>query len=280
MKVFLVPNLNKELAYDAAAKAVEALISHGADVLLDEKTRTALSFEAVHYCNVNDALKNCDAIVTIGGDGTLLHIADKSAGKPLLGINVGRLGFLATVEFDEISSKLARLAKGEYTIDRRSMLDITILGKEKKCLHALNDIIISKPNISNTIDVDIYCDGIPVNSFRGDGVIVATPTGSTAYSLSAGGPVLDARIEGILVTPVCAHGLHNPPMVFSANRKLRITVSAYDCIDAQFSIDGKDGQSIECGETVAISLASEYMTLVCFNEADQFEAIDKKLKGR
>ncbi len=280
MKVYIIPNLNKELAYDAAAKAVDVLSEHGAQILINKELITLLSFDNVQYISAEHALNECDVIVTIGGDGTLLHIADKSAGKPMLGINVGRLGFLATVEFDEIYTKLARLAVGDYTIDKRSMLDIMISGNEKKHFNALNDIIISKPNISNTIDVDIYCDEIPVNKFRGDGVIVATPTGSTAYSLSAGGPVLDARIEGIIVTPICAHGLHNPPVVFSSNRKMRIKVSTYDGTDAMFSIDGKDGHSIKCGETVAVSLADEYMKLVCFNEADQFEAIDKKLKGR
>ena len=143
----------------------------------------------------------------------------------------------------------------------------------------LNDVVLSKKGVGQTVDVRIYCDGTLVNEYRGDGVVVATPTGSTAYSLSAGGPVLDARISGLVVTPICAHSMHSPPMVFSAQRKLLIrVVSSQE--GAVLCCDGTEGPTVYSDETVEVTLGQRTISLVSFDEAEQFRAIDKKLKGR
>ena len=177
--------------------------------------------------------------------------------------------------------KLERLVHGEYILDRRSILSVSVDGQNRFRQTALNDVVISKSGISQTVDVEIFCDDILVNHYQGDGVVIATPTGSTAYSLSAGGPVLDAHIAGLVVTPICAHSLHSPSMVFSAGRRLRVSLSSpLGPHNALLSCDGRSPETISCQDTVDVALSDKYISLICFNEADQFEAIDKKLKGR
>ena len=201
MTVFLIPNLKKENAVPTALRAAKTLRGAGARVLLSDAVREYFVGMGQEFAEDAKAFELCDVIVTVGGDGTILHAARQSLGynKPLLGINIGRMGFLATVEAYEME-KLERLAHGEYILDRRSILSVSVDGQNRFRQTALNDVVISKSGISQTVDVEIFCDDILVNHYQGDGVVIATPTGSTAYSLSAGGPVLDAHIAGLVVT--------------------------------------------------------------------------------
>ncbi|WP_367925224.1 NAD(+)/NADH kinase [uncultured Ruthenibacterium sp.] len=283
MTVFLALNLGKEQSVPIARKVIAIFQRLNVQVILEKRAFPFFQQETfVRFMLQNDALSECDIIITIGGDGTILHIARYSlgSGKPLFGINLGRMGFLATVEENELETKLARLVKGDYTLDQRRLLSVSVQGKNTFQKYALNDLVVFKRSIAQTVDVQIWCDDILVNHYQGDGVVVATPTGSTAYSLSAGGPVLDARISGLVVTPICAHSMHSPPMVFSAERKLRIQVSSPTQEFAFLSCDGMQEEQIARDDIVDVSLSAHYISLICFNEADQFEAIDKKLKGR
>ena len=190
MTVFLIPNLKKENAVPTALRAAKTLRGAGARVLLSDAVREYFVGMGQEFAEDAKAFELCDVIVTVGGDGTILHAARQSLGynKPLLGINIGRMGFLATVEAYEME-KLERLVHGEYILDRRSILSVSVDGQNRFRQTALNDVVISKSGISQTVDVEIFCDDILVNHYQGDGVVIATPTGSTAYSLSAGGPV-------------------------------------------------------------------------------------------
>lgn len=281
MIVFLIPNLSKPAAVQTTCCVIQTLRACKAEVVLQNSVKHAFANLSVAFLDDAQALACCDVIVTVGGDGTILHAARQSIGwdKPLLGINLGRVGFLATMEADE-PQKLERLVKGQYTLDKRRVLNVYVGGETGFCQTALNEVVVAKTLISQTIDVKIYCDDILVNEYLGDGVIIATPTGSTAYSLSAGGPVLDARIAGFVVTPICAHSMHSPPMVFSAERRLRVAVSAPNPCTAHISCDGRADESISYGDTIEVAYSDTFISLVSFNEASQFEAIDKKLKGR
>ena len=205
MKIYLIPNLSKSAARKTAVSVIEQLVQLGAEILMDESISDELKAPRVLWAREQQALADCDVIVTIGGDGTILHAARKAmeAGKPIMGINRGRMGFLATAESGE-HEKLARLVSGDWKIDKRTTLAVRTSGRSFFEVFPLNDVVLSKKGVGQTVDVRIYCDGTLVNEYRGDGVVVATPTGSTAYSLSAGGPVLDARISGLVVTPICA----------------------------------------------------------------------------
>ena len=237
MTVFLIPNLKKENAVPTALRAAKTLRGAGARVLLSDAVREYFVGMGQEFAEDAKAFELCDVIVTVGGDGTILH--------------------------------------------RRSILSVSVDGQNRFRQTALNDVVISKSGISQTVDVEIFCDDILVNHYQGDGVVIATPTGSTAYSLSAGGPVLDAHIAGLVVTPICAHSLHSPSMVFSAGRRLRVSLSSpLGPHNALLSCDGRSPETISCQDTVDVALSDKYISLICFNEADQFEAIDKKLKGR
>ena len=283
MRVFLVLNLSKEQSIPIARKAISIFQRLGVSVVLEQSAHPFFASDSsILFMQRSAAVPFCDVIITVGGDGTILHVARYclGSGKPLFGINLGRMGFLATVEAYELDKKLSRLVAGDYTLDERRILAVEVHGRNTFRKYALNDLVVFKGGVGQTLDVCIWCDGISVNQYQGDGVVVATPTGSTAYSLSAGGPVLDARISGLVVTPVCAHSLHSPPMVFSAERKLRIQVSSPTREFAFLSCDGMKEEQITRDDVVEVSLSSRFVSLICFNEADQFEAIDKKLKGR
>ncbi len=282
MTVYLIRNPTKPMATAVCLQAVEILLKVGAVVILPPELRPLCDFEGVEYEMPHEALCRADAIVTVGGDGTILHAAKECLqyDKPILGINLGRTGFLATCEIEEMQPKLSMLAKGNFQLDNRVLLKATVDGNSNHALIALNDIVIYKGRRLQTIDYDIYCDNILVNHCRGDGVIVATPTGSTAYSMSAGGPILDAHIRGLVVTTICAHALQNPAIVFAADRRITIQVNSADRNKIYISSDGGQEELLRDGGYVQVELSDKSVKLITFNPADQFDAIDNKLRGR
>lgn len=279
MKIYLIPNTSRPEALDTATRAVD-ILAQEAEILVDEACRAAFAGKPVTACADEIAWENCDLAVTVGGDGTILHAARNTMvhNKPLLGINTGRLGFLTIVENNELE-KLRRISRGEYTIEERSVLSFEDDGRENNDL-ALNDVVLFKESAERTISLDIYCDDVLVSSFRGDGVVFATPTGSTAYSMSAGGPILDARLPGIIVTQICAHIVQMPPMVFAADRSLRVISRGREYENVFVSCDGMPSRQLPAREPVTIRQASQTVPMIQFSDADQLKSIDKKLKGR
>ena len=282
MKVYIVPNTTKPRAVPVALQAADILRHSGAEVILDPVFQLSHKKQSIHYLPSEQAFSACDVVITVGGDGTILHIAKEClyANKPILGINLGRTGFLATCEVEEIPQKLSALAEGRYELDRRTLLKAYLEGEEPMTRTALNDVVIYKGSRLQTIDFKVYCDDILVNRCAGDGVILATPTGSTAYSLSAGGPILDTHIQGIVVTMICAHSLHQPSMVFAADRKIRIEVDGRNRNEVFLSTDGTTEHQLQNKCNIQVELLKECLYLITFNPADQFDAIDKKLRGR
>lgn len=278
----LVPNIQKTGAMQTAARAAEILHRQGVKVLLAQQPGEECSVPHAQSLPRKAAFEEADLLITVGGDGTILHAARYSlaCNKPILGINLGRTGFLATCELDEMEEKLSLLAKGEYTLDRRMLLDVLAKTDPPLRQTALNDTVLYKSDMLHTIDFSVFCDGILVNRSRGDGVIVATPTGSTAYSLSAGGPILDAAVQGIVVTPICAHSLQRPPMVFSASRRLTIQLDTAGRQEVYICSDGAEQTLLPHGCEIEITRSQQYVQLISFYMADQFHAIDQKLKGR
>ena len=267
MTVYISPNPGKEQAADTARRAAQLLLMQGAVVLMRDDLKESCYVEGVQYLPLEECLPRTDVILTIGGDGTILHEANFTLQyqKPILGINIGRCGFLATCEVDEMEEKLAALVRGEYLLDSRMLLYVRVLGEDGWEGHALNSI---------------YCDDILVEHYRGDGVIVATPTGSTAYSLAAGGPILDSQTKGIVVTPICPHSLTSPAMVFAQERKINICVGQVIDNEVFLSCDGAAEYPLSAGSTAEIRLSDQIVQLVTFSRADQFQAIDQKLRSR
>ena len=279
MQGYIIPNLGKANSRACTFAVARVMEKCGITAVMPEAMQREFPIRSVLFQPKEQGLKNSDFIIAIGGDGTILHIAQDAVryDVPVLGINAGRVGFLATIEREE-TELIAKIASGDYQIENRMLIEASV-GTEN--CWAVNDIVLTRGEYSRIVDIDILCDGNPLYSLRGDGVILATPTGSTAYSLSAGGPVLDAHIAGLVVTPICAHSLHSPSMVFSAGRRLRVSLSSpLGPHNALLSCDGRSPETISCQDTVDVALSDKYISLICFNEADQFEAIDKKLKGR
>ena len=282
MIVYISPNPGKEQAAVTAQRAARLLMGRGAAVLMREELKSTCGTEGVQYLPLEECLSRTDVILTIGGDGTILHEANLTLQyqKPILGINLGRCGFLATCEVDEMKEKLSALVRGEYLLDSRMLLYVRVLGKDGWEGHALNDVVVTKGRLQQAIDFSIYCDDILVEHYRGDGVIVATPTGSTAYSLAAGGPILDSQTKGIVVTPICPHSLTSPAMVFAQERKINICVGQVVDDEVFLSCDGAAEYPLSAGSTAEVRLSDQVVQLVTFSKADQFQAIDQKLRSR
>ena len=282
MTVYISPNPGKAMAYGISQRAAQILLTHGAQVLMQDGLQAECMTMGVVYLSQKECLERTDVILTIGGDGTILHEANLSLEyrKPILGINLGRCGFLATCEVDEMEAKLSAVARGEYFLDNRMLLYVRVLGDDSWEGHALNDVVMTKGRLQQAVDFSIYCDDILVEHYRGDGVIVATPTGSTAYSLAAGGPILDSQTKGIVVTPICPHSLASPAMVFAQERKINLCVGQVADEEVFISCDGDAGYSVKAGATAEVRLSDQVVQLITFSKADQSQAIDQKLRGR
>jgi len=212
-------------------------------VLLDAECTRALGLPPEDGLPVTVLGSRCDLVVVVGGDGTLLHAARAMAAHrvPLVGINLGRLGFLVDVLPDQIQTALDAVLEGDYEADTRSLLSAAVIGDpaEGRAYAALNDVVIHKWNTARMIEFETYIDGVFVNAQRSDGLIVSTPTGSTAYALSGGGPLVDPSLDAILLVPICPHDLSNRPLVVPGASRIEIRVCGQDHGHAQMTCDGQ-----------------------------------------
>lgn len=244
----------------------------GIQVLLEESSAAMIGLKGI--C-LEELSRKSDFLVSIGGDGTLISVVRRSFDfdKPVLGINQGTLGFLTDIKYDEVENFLYSLLDGVYRIDNRMMIKGTAnLTK----FVAFNDIVISRKSISSMIKIDAKVDGKPFNSYYGDGVIISTPTGSTAYNLSVGGPVVFPLTEAFIVTPVAPHSLTQRPLVLPADFEIEFTIS--DVQGAVVIIDGQDIYEIEQNDSIKIEIASKKAKLIHRVERNYFEVLNEKLQ--
>ena len=218
-----------------------------------------------------------DFLVSLGGDGTLLSLVRKSYGfhKPVVGINAGTLGFLADVRISEVDTFLDNLLTGEYRIDDRMMIDgyiQTADGRQK--FHAFNDVVITRPSISHMVKIDASVDGEWFNSYRGDGLIISTPTGSTAYNLAAGGPVMYPLTQAFIMTPIAAHSLTQRPMILPSNFTIDFS-SPKDTVIVM--VDGQDDYEMMAGDVLVINGAQIGAKLLHKKERNYFSVLREKL---
>lgn len=214
-----------------------------------------------------------DVLVVVGGDGSLLRFASAAAGRnvPILGVNLGRIGFLSEIPKDGFLEAVRRIQAGAYRVEERMMLSCCVAGEP--CAHCLNDILVFKRSFSGTVLVDVRCDGQLVGSVFCDGVIASTPTGSTAYNLSAGGPVVTQNLDSIVVTPVCSHTLHVRPVVSSPD-----SVWTFDVHDCGFvAADGMKMRELSANDRVSVTKSDLRARFIRFGEQNVFELIEHKL---
>jgi len=236
----LVPNIFRDENLEFTKFFAKKLAAFGIDFAVQQKF--AEQFEG---CKTFDAsYAGIDAIITLGGDGTILH-AIRRVDLPILGVNLGKMGFLTEMEMDDTDDLLKLLRTGQYHIEERMMLSCEIDGSE---YFALNEFVFCRENSIHTLDkiikIQIYADGNLIDKISADGLIVSTPTGSTAYSLSAGGPIVSPQVNAIVLTPLGAHSLHSRPIVVSDSTKVRVEIQNNDC-NTMISVDGKNATTIE-----------------------------------
>jgi NAD+ kinase len=228
-------------------------------------------------------LKDAELAFVLGGDGTLLGVARQLAhwDVPLLGINVGHLGFLSEAEPTDIEETVRRIAEREYDLEQRLMLEAEVYrnGAPVTRLLGLNDVGIGKGSFARMVTVDVFVDGVYFDSFSGDGLIVSTPTGSTAYSLSCGGPIVVPQVNVMLITPICPHTLSARPCVISHEQQIRLIVRATH-EDLGLTVDGQVGVRLQSGDEVRVKAAAERTTLVKWRDREFFKVLRQKLHGQ
>lgn len=228
-------------------------------------------------------LRNCDAVVTIGGDGTIMHVAKAAAAAdcPVLGINAGHLGFLAGLEKNELDA-LPALLTGAYAVEQRALLEVTVTraGKTAERYVAMNEAVVSRGTRSQLVALRVTDRGNEVLSCRADGVIAATPTGSTAYSLSAGGPVVDPAVDCLLVTPVCPHTVTARAYVLPPGAELTIRAAASDGGQAFLTVDGEENAAFDAADTVTVRRAPIAARLIRLKNTTVSAILTEKMLGR
>lgn len=281
LTVGIVVNPDKPKAHEVAAQLLQLLEEKKVKVYIEPDVARHLDRPEIQL--PREKFPRCiNLVFVIGGDGTLLGIARAFAPYdiPILGINVGYLGFLSEAEPEDLSGAVDRLIRGDYYIEKRLMLKAEIMREGKIIEHgiALNDVGIAKGSFSRMIDCTVYMDRMFVGKYSGDGVIVSTPTGSTAYSLSCGGPIVSPDLQTILLTPICPHTLTSRPMVLPAESVLEVKVSAHHT-EMGVTIDGQLGFDLKSGDIIRIQRSNHRTLLVKWRERSFFEVVRKKLQG-
>ncbi|MBP3381480.1 MAG: NAD(+)/NADH kinase [Clostridia bacterium] len=268
MNILVVSNIHTSVKPQDVARICEVLTAQGALV-------TTATFAAGEQLSCHTA----DLIITIGGDGTIMHVAKQAAGAgiPVLGINSGKLGFLAGMEMDE-THLLQHLFDGCYHTEERMLLDVTVDGCEGTYL-AMNEAVVSRGALSRLVDLTVVSDDNDVMHYRADGILVATPTGSTAYSLSAGGPVVDPRVACVLLTPICPHSLYARSHVFNDDTVLHVQ-TANTRGETFLTVDGEAEVQIPVGGTVTVKKSQFTARLVRLKTQSFQDVLQEKLISR
>lgn len=273
MKIAVIPNNKNEKLQQTAAKAVQILTEAGATVLLSEADRP------FDQQPTDECLSQCDAVVALGGDGTMLHIAKRAAayGKPILGINCGHLGFMTDLEADELHL-LPQLLRGEYTVEERMMLSVSVNDNEP--MTALNELALCRNALMPPVTICIRNGDTKVIEFQGDGVLLATSTGSTGYSLSAGGPVVDPQMESILLTPLCPHTLTARSYIFRPDSALSVTVPSAEKDSVYYAVDGRSGQPLTPNDVLTVSKSPLKARFLHIKHREFYDVLRHKIINR
>ena len=278
---FIYPNMRKGDAVALVPQVCARLQRDGVRLILPMQMRAAApEVPGADYMETDEAIRVADAAVVLGGDGTMLRIAQAAAQNnvPLLGVNVGHVGFMTELEPGELG-EMEKLFDGYSSIDSRMMLHVSVIRNQRVVYEndALNDIVIAKGTAFRVVRVCISADDEEVTSFNGDGVIVATPTGSTAYGLSAGGPVIEPSAENMAVIPICAHALTAKSFVFSPERRVMLTASCEGGSEVFVSADGGQSFAVRPDDRVIITRSPLRTRLVRLKGISFYKILQQKL---
>ncbi len=278
MKAMVIPNLDKVNAKECTKRVILELNSLSIDVLLNDRHAEELSGVKACLVDFYKGIKSCDVVIAIGGDGTIIHAAKHAVeeDKPLLGINVGRLGFMAGLEMSELS-QLVGLKNKSYSIEKRMLLECIHKTEDKENTYlALNDVVVSNGALSRIIELDISCDDKQIITYRADGIILSTPTGSTAYALSAGGPVIEPSINCISLTPICPHSLASRTVIFKKNSQITVKGSALNLHPIYITVDGEEGVKLKEHELIKVRRSEKTVKLITLKDKSFYEVLSNK----
>ena len=284
--VILTPNPYRDRNFQTVRSAIQILKDAGMRPTVCLPFDVDKSFELpkdIRFSRLERELPNADAVVCFGGDGTILHTAKAATkrGLPILGVNIGTMGFMAELESTELH-RLAQLATGDYTLDNRMMLDVTVQRDRDIIFHdiCLNDVAVTKGAIARIVYLSVECDGVQAMTCGGDGVIVATPSGSTAYSLSAGGPIVEPDARNIIITPICAHDMGSRCVVASDRRVVTVRMVQNARRNAYLSVDGGKALRLNMGDVATIRKSRYETKLVKLNDRSFYDVVNAKFQRK
>lgn len=268
-------------ANNTIGRLANILVQQGCDIYLDEDTAGRIEDNTLPVIAQQEFGSKCDLAIVIGGDGTLLNAARNLVDSevPLLGINLGRLGFLVDVSPDEMAIRIKEILNGEFEEEHRTLLSCTIEHQDGTVSQsdALNDVVIHKWEVARMVETETYINGRFLNYMRSDGLIVSTPTGSTAYALSGGGPILEPSMDAIILVPICPHTMSYRPIVLDGDSEVEINVISHPHSHAQVTCDGQINLGVVSGDRVKIKRKDKVIKLIHPHKHNHYEILRAKL---
>lgn len=283
-KVILTPNPYRDKNFETVRAAARILKDAGIEVKLCLPFEVDKNYELpkdLRFSRLDREIDSAEMLICFGGDGTILHMAKTATrhGLPILGVNIGTMGFMAELESAELQ-ELARLACDDYQIDERMMLDVSVYRDRSIIFHdiCLNDIAITKGSVARIVNMAVKCDGVQAMECGGDGLVIATPTGSTAYSLSAGGPIVEPDAHSILITPICSHDVASRCIVASENRVITVELTRNNRRNAYLSADGGKTLRMNMGDVATIQKSNLTTKLVRLKKRSFYDVVNVKFR--
>ena len=282
-RVVMTPNPYRDRDFACVRQAQRILEEAGVEVKICLAFDVDPSFqmpEGVPISNLQEELKSAEALICFGGDGTILHSSKLAMRRniPILGVNIGTVGFMAELESGEMQ-QLARLAGDDYRVDERMTLFVRLIHEGRVIYRdvALNDAVITKGAVARVIQTAVFLDGVEAMNFSGDGLIAATPTGSTAYSMSAGGPIVEPQADNIILTPICAHNLQPRSLIAAPQRRIEVQVGRVNRRNAFLSVDGGKAMRVYGGDRILIECGNQKIKLLKLKNTTFFDIVKSKL---
>jgi NAD+ kinase len=279
-KIGIFGKKNRPEVLELITSIIPGLEKMGFEIVVEEGLH--VSGEYSLYSKGEDVSTSIDLIIVFGGDGTLLSVARLPGAEnvPILPVNLGGLGFLTEIRVEEVNSILEKIISGNFTVDKRMMLDVRLSRnntKDDRSFHALNDAVVNKGALARMIDLETYVNDMFLNTFKADGLIICTPTGSTGYGISAGGPIIYPSLSLISVIPICPHTLTNRPIILPGDSLVKVVLKATN-EDVVLTMDGQVGVRLEEGDFIEVRKSKKEISLIHSPFRNYFEILKEKLK--
>ncbi len=258
------------------------LLKQGADVYLDETTAEVWPGHPLKAASRDEMGQKCDLVIVVGGDGTFLGVARSLAeydNVALLGLNLGHLGFLTDISPDEMETRLTEILRGKYIEEDRFLLNAKVLRNDEVISNndAFNDVVVHKADVARMIEIDVYVNETQITTLHSDGLIISTPTGSTAYALSGGGPLVEPELNAIILVPICPHTMSHRPIVIDGNSVVDVVIKGESTGQAQLTCDGQLGTTLKYGDRLIVSKKPHIVRMIHPTDHNHFQILRNKL---